>query len=217
MKLLHLADNSSHSYNICSAIFFCPPIIPPQVLGAFVSQLFITTVYDAATYDSIIANDPTFPEQVYQDGYRLFVFRELYDFTNRHTCDLFLYPKNGLVSVLWNRFGKPSITLPIASCYLAAFVGLLRPPKDCHNSHKYEQLWNWEPTNNSDFNPNHLDPICARSIEPAPHHRHHKQVDHIVEPFHFDPSPFGSGHRDCCDDDFDDGYFHNPHRPVFRP
>jgi hypothetical protein len=39
-----------------------------------------------------------------------------------------------------------------------------------------------------------------------------------VEPFHFDPSPFGSGHHDCCDDDFrDDGYLHYPHKPINRP
>lgn len=202
-----------------SAILFINPQLTDQVISVFVSQLFITTVYNAATYDSIVANNPNYPEQVHQDGYRILVLRDISDFNNRFTCDLFLYAKNGLVSVLWHRTKKPSITLPIASCYLSAFVSLLRPPKDCHNSHKYEQLWNWEPTNNSDFNPNHMDPVCARSIEPAPHH-HHKQVEHIVEPFHFDPSPFGSGrHNDCCDDDDfdDDGYCINPHIPIDRP
>lgn len=172
-----------------SAIIFINTDLVDQVLATFVTQLFITQVMDAATFDSIIATDPNYPAEVHQDGYRILVLRDLWDLTNREIANMVLFAKAGLVSVETNKYGPPNITLPIDRVYLTALVNLQKYHDWwCLHPHGYEQAWDWEPTNNSDFNPRHLD--CPINIEPVGDHGN-KQINHIIEPF-VDHDPFGN-------------------------
>ena len=124
---------------------------------------------DANTFDGIIATNPNFPMNVHDDGYRILVLRDLHDYTNRTTADLILFAKNGLVSVLYNKYGPPGATLPIARAYLTALITLEKYSKYWHehrnHANAYERSWKGEPTNNDDFRWDHLDP--CRNIEPV--------------------------------------------------
>lgn len=170
------------------AVIFINTDLTAQVLSVFVSQLYITQVMDAATFDATVASDPYFLKRTYrchddgdpchrhhchdgyvpQDGYRILVLRDLHDLTNRNLANIVLFAKAGLVSVLHNNFGPPGATLPIARVYLTALINLQKYQHwwfEWHRAaHGYEQSWKGEPTNNDDFNPWHLDP--HHNVEP---------------------------------------------------
>lgn len=151
-----------------ASVIFINTDLTDQVLGVFVSQLFITQVMDAATFDAIVAGNPDYYEQVHMDGYRVLVLRDLWDKTNRELADIVLFAKAGLVSVEHCKYGPPRATLPIARVYLTDLINLEKYNRYWHewrSSHAYERSWKGEPTNNGDFNPYRLDNPHGR-VEP---------------------------------------------------
>lgn len=148
-----------------SAIIFINTDLVDQVLGVFVRQLYITEVLTASEFDSNVSVNVNYVNNVHADGYRILVLRNLYDFTNRSLADIVLFAKAGLVSVLSNKYGPPGITLSIDRVYLTALINLqLVPPCPKHKGNEYEQGFLGEPTNNSDFDPGHLD----KNMNPEP-------------------------------------------------
>jgi hypothetical protein len=109
------------------AIIFINTDLTTSIIDTFTRQLFLTQVMDAATFDALVAADGYYPQQIHQSGSRIMVLRPLYDMTNRSLADIVLFAKSGLVSVLYNRLGPPSITLPIDKVYLTALINLNRP------------------------------------------------------------------------------------------
>jgi hypothetical protein len=153
------------------SILFAPPIIAfintdltTEVQSVFQRQFYLTAIMDGYTFDGYVATIPDFPAFVHQNMQRILVLRDLSDFTNRDLADIVLFAKTGLVSVLFNKYGPPNITLPIDRCYLTDLINLEKYHelnKHFFHHHRvsnsqfyYDQFGN---IRNNDFNPHHLD------------------------------------------------------------
>lgn len=145
------------------SIDFAPPSIifvnqdlTDQVLSVFVRQLYITQVLDGYTFDGYVSSDAYFEMNVYIDGYRILVVRDLHDYTNREKADLVLFAKDGLVSVLCNKYGPPGKTLTIDRCYYSALIEQNKFLDCCIRRRNYYSQFVGQRTNNN-FNPHRLD------------------------------------------------------------
>jgi hypothetical protein len=99
-----------------------------QVLNVLITQLFIDQVMYGYTFDGYVAANSLYPMSVKLANNRILVLRDLSDYTNRNYFDLVLFAKAGLVSVLWDGYGPPSICLPIAKVSLIALFELNSKP-----------------------------------------------------------------------------------------
>jgi hypothetical protein len=116
------------------AVIFINFDISAQVLGVIQSQLFINQTMDGPTFDANLASDGYYAAEIISSGQRILVMRNLVaDTTNRDYATIVLYAgKNGMISVLSNKYGPPNITLPTARVYLTALIVLNNPNAGDH-------------------------------------------------------------------------------------
>lgn len=100
---------------------------------------------DGPTFDANLAADGYYAAEIIASGQRILVMRNLVaDLTNREYATIVLYAgKNGMISVLSNKYGPPNITLPTARVYLTQLIVLNHPtpgdhcPCHCRRDNKF--------------------------------------------------------------------------------
>lgn len=111
-----------------SAIILINQDLVQEIQNVFSRQLFLTEITDLATFNARVAANPNYVNQVHINQQRILVMGSLFDQTNRSLFDIILFAKTGLVSVLFNRLGPPSITFPIDRVSLRALIILNQAP-----------------------------------------------------------------------------------------
>jgi len=101
------------------AIIYCNIDLSTSVLNTITTQLFIKIVLTGDQFDqNIILGDGYYISDIYANRERILVLRDLQDFTNRSFADVVVFFKNGLASILNNRYGPPGKTYTINNLYL---------------------------------------------------------------------------------------------------
>lgn len=146
-------------------IAFLNADISDQTKSVFIRQLFIDDVISKAEFDTRVQTNPVYPTIVHLQGRRVLVLLPtLQDAVNRSLADIVLFAKNGLVSVLSNKYGPPGITLPIDKVYLSALINLqMVPAVPPEERPDFDDGFVGE-TDSDDFDPRHID---KPNIEPV--------------------------------------------------
>jgi len=97
-----------------SAIIFINADISPITLTNLETQLELNEVMSDVEFDARVSVDPNYPVLVHLNNQRILVLRQtLQDFTSRQFADVSLFVKQGMVTVLQNNFGPPTLSLPV--------------------------------------------------------------------------------------------------------
>jgi hypothetical protein len=177
-------SNIPYNWHIFMVNNFYPPAfiiflndnVVAQIQGVFSRQFYLTQIMSAAVFDGYVAaqgfdgyGNSIFAQNIHADGYRIMVLRNYQDLTNRNLADIVLYSQNGLVSILFNKYGPPAGTFGIDRCYLSQLISVQkippRPPRfpgfpniyDLFKGHPYEAY-------DRNYDPNKKDP----PISPEP-------------------------------------------------
>ena len=101
--------------NFPSAIIFVNNDLTDQVQQVLSSQLFIHQILDGYTFDGYVNSIPNYVNQVHSQQLRILVIRDFWSQTNRELADVVIFIKMGLASILYNKFGPPGQTYPVAN------------------------------------------------------------------------------------------------------
>ena len=101
--------------NLKSAIIFANNDLSPKVQETLEQQLYISETIDGYTFDSRILINSMYPSTIYLNNLRLLVIRDANDYSNRNLADVFLFIKNGLAEIEFQKNGPPTTTLPVAN------------------------------------------------------------------------------------------------------
>lgn len=85
-----------------AAIAFINDDLTTNVKNMLVRQLHITEVIDGYTFNSRLAQNPSYPTEVKAANQRILVILDLTGPDNRNLIDVVLFVKNGLVTVIQN-------------------------------------------------------------------------------------------------------------------
>jgi hypothetical protein len=97
-----------------SAIIFINADISAITLNNLKTQLEFNEVMSDAEFDLRVSVDPNYPVLVHLNNQRILVLRQtLQDFTNRQLADVVMFVKQGMVTVLQNNYGPPTLSLPV--------------------------------------------------------------------------------------------------------
>lgn len=78
------------------------------------SQLYLSEAMTDVEFDARVVADPNYPQIVHLQNLRIMVMRQSFrDQTNRQYADVVIFVKQGLASILANKFGPPGKTYPI--------------------------------------------------------------------------------------------------------
>jgi len=80
-------------------------------------QLHLNEIITGDEFDSRVSTDSAYPDSVRLDGQRILVIRPLDMVFDRTLVDVIIFIKNGLASVLTNKFGPPGATYPVCRLY----------------------------------------------------------------------------------------------------
>jgi hypothetical protein len=101
------------------AIIFSNTDLSGNIQSTLTTQLYLTSIISASQFDeNIISGDGYYISDIYANRERILVLRDLQDYTNRAFADVVVFFKNGLASVLCNRYGPPGKTFTINNLYL---------------------------------------------------------------------------------------------------
>lgn len=101
------------------AIIFSNTDLSNSIQQTLTTQLYLTSILTASQFDAnIISGDGYYISNVYTNHERILVLRDLQDVTNRAFADVVVFFKNGLASILNNRYGPPGKTVSINNIYL---------------------------------------------------------------------------------------------------
>lgn len=117
------------------AIILVNDDLSPSVHDTLVRQLFINQILDGYAFDTIIADDPLYPNKIKQLNQRVMVVRT---FANRADVptwsipDVTIFIKQGLASVEINK-GPPMFTVPVLKLDWGYLINMKFPlPHRCH-------------------------------------------------------------------------------------
>lgn len=100
--------------NLPSAIIFINADLSDITKNNLKIQLDITEIISDVEFDARVVADPNYPIFIHLNNQRVLVIRQsLQDYTNRQLADILLFFKQGMVTVLQNNFGPPTLSLPI--------------------------------------------------------------------------------------------------------
>lgn len=92
-----------------------------NVKNMLIRQLQINYVFDGYQFDTLIANDPGYRENVVRKfKLRILVVRNHQEIQNRDQMDLVIFVKDGLAALEINKFGPHGITKPVVNLYWGA-------------------------------------------------------------------------------------------------
>lgn len=92
--------------------------ISNQVLNTIVRQLKIDVILDGYEFDSYIANDGYWIDNLKNiEEKRILVKRNLYELQNREYFDIVAFVSNGLISIEKNKFGPPINSYPVTKIH----------------------------------------------------------------------------------------------------
>jgi hypothetical protein len=124
-------------------------IIPPALIlvngdlndtlkNTLATQLSIDEIISDTEFDARISADGYYPIitrlynkriliirsqiQTIEDGYTAFFFQQA---KNRNEVDVVIFVKNGLASILYNKFGPPNLTFPVQKLYIQQLLNNL--------------------------------------------------------------------------------------------
>jgi hypothetical protein len=98
---------------IPAAIIFVSNNLTDSVRDGLVKQLNITYFISGDEFDSRIAADQNFADGERRANNRVMVIRPFTDLQNRQYADLVIFVKQAEISIEMNKFGPPSLTMPI--------------------------------------------------------------------------------------------------------
>lgn len=107
-------------------IMFVNNDLSDQVKSVFTRQFYLTEIIDGATFDGYLFTDPNFINTAYADGYRIMVLKNLSDHTDRQLANITLFYKNGLVSILKDGYGPPTLTKKLDEVSFTTLINQLR-------------------------------------------------------------------------------------------
>ena len=97
-----------------SAIIFINPEMSAPQLDHIKKQLFINEVLQDTEFNERLVADPNYAQVVHGQNLRILVLKtDFADLTNREYADLVVFVKQGLMSVLKNKFGPPATTFSV--------------------------------------------------------------------------------------------------------
>lgn len=96
-----------------AAIVLVNSDLMPIVQEVLVKQLFIDRIMIGDEFDTAISGDPGFATAFKNSGKRLLIIRPFTELQNRNVVDVVIFCKEGLASVEYNKFGRPTFTIPI--------------------------------------------------------------------------------------------------------
>lgn len=102
-----------------AAVIFCNNEISDGTKSTIQSQLFVNETITGIEFDARIAADPNYINEIHGNGLKILVLRSLDETTNRHLADIVLLIRNGLASVMVNKFGPPGQTYATNRMYLS--------------------------------------------------------------------------------------------------
>jgi len=105
-----------------SAIIVVNDDLTEQVKSVFTRQLFLSETIDGAEFDARVVANPNYLESVHLMNLRVLVIRPLTDTFSRVDVDYVVFFKAGLVSVEYNKYGPPGLTLPLDRLYLNRLI-----------------------------------------------------------------------------------------------
>lgn len=115
-----------------SVLIFINNDLTQSIQDTFTQQFYLSEPpMLASEFDLRVANDPNYPHIIHLQNLRIMVMRNLQDQTNRALADIVMFYKSGLVSIEWNRYGPPGITLQLERAYLSALINLDRFTECC--------------------------------------------------------------------------------------
>jgi hypothetical protein len=94
-------------------VMFVNNDLSDQVKSVFVRQFYLSEIMTGAQFDGYVASIDGYVQTLYIDGYRVMVERDLSDHTNRQLANITVFYKNGLLSVLKDGYGPPTLELPL--------------------------------------------------------------------------------------------------------
>lgn len=103
---------------LTSAIIVVNNDLTDQVKSVFKRQLDVEEIISGAEFDARIAADPNYLESSHLMNRTILVVRSLFDEFDRTKVDFVVFFKAGLVSIEYNKYGPPGLTLPLDRLYL---------------------------------------------------------------------------------------------------
>ena len=110
-----------------NAVIFINKDLTDQVRSFIMKQLHISEWMTGATFDTRIAADPEYADNMRALGLRLMVERDFRELTNREYADVVAFVKNGIISVELNKFGPPQPSFPVLNIHWGQFL-IFSPP-----------------------------------------------------------------------------------------
>lgn len=105
-----------------SAIIVVNNDLTDQVKSVFKTQLNLDEIIDGAEFDARVVADPNYLESVHLMNRKILVVRSLAETFERVNVDFVVFFKAGLVSVEYNKYGPPGLTLPLERLYLNRLI-----------------------------------------------------------------------------------------------
>jgi len=99
-----------------AAVIFINADLTDNVRNMLVKQLHINDVVDGYVFDQRIASDTNYVNNIKQLDLRVMVVRSsMQELQNREYADVVCFFKNGLISILENKFGPPGQTYRVVN------------------------------------------------------------------------------------------------------
>ena len=98
---------------LLSTIIYVNSDISTIAENNLVTQLNITEVMNDTEFNARLIVDPNYPVFVHLNNLRIIVKQDFQDQTNRQFADIVLFVKQGMVNVLQNNYGPPTLSMPI--------------------------------------------------------------------------------------------------------
>ena len=96
-----------------SAIIFVNNDLTDNTIAFMTSQLQLTQIVDGYTFDGYILSDPTYVTAAHNLNKRIMVMRPFTELNNREDCDVAIFVKAGMASILYSKYGPPKNTYPV--------------------------------------------------------------------------------------------------------
>lgn len=100
--------------NLPSALIFVNNDVDGYTIATLASQLYLDGYISKTEFDARVLSLPSYVDILHANGLRLLVILpDFRDYVNRDLADVVMFYKQGMVSILKNKFGPPNLTLPV--------------------------------------------------------------------------------------------------------